>query len=280
MSGSEFLAAVDEYAKLTADAFGEQARRLGDTSCLAESRDILLLQIKTISQLGTIEHEVAVKTLQDQIALLEPKARASRRGFLQRLLDRLKPRASASDDIFVKTADAFRFAKHDSDPELNAAYIEAMGAIEKAEASLNSMRRIERKIDTAFLVLEGTMHARTYTRLWLQRVLSFIGKHTFVLLGPILVLGFGYSWLTGQAREIVERLPGVTIWHVVGFVVLGYLIKEYVLSKRLKAIRLRVETWLLVPVVHRVFVARLQALFSETVRRKPVSVVSAQADEG
>jgi hypothetical protein len=145
----------------------------------------------------------------------------------------------------------------------------------EVESQARNMEVSDRKANRALFWIHAHLHIGLYTRLALQRCIAFVGRHAFIVFLPVLIAGMGYSWLVSSGQSLLAQVLNLGFW---GIVVIGFaatMFKEYVVSRRLRALRLRVERRLLTPVVHRVFQASILGLLSDTRSRGPATAPGA-----
>lgn len=145
--------------------------------------------------------------------------------------------------------------------------------IESAEAVATSQKQGESlswDFEDTLLAFDARVHWNMYTRLGVQRVVSFLGKHAFVVAVPVLLAGIGYSWVVRQGQTFVQNAFRFGFWGIVAILLLPAMFKEYFLARWIRTVRLRVERRLLLPVVDYVFQARLVGFGSATRARQPL----------
>ena len=142
-------------------------------------------------------------------------------------------------------------------------------SITEVVSSQRDLDDLDVRAQGVLLVFHTRIHIGTYTRLGTQRLLAWSGRHLFVLLGSVLVLGMGYSSLVQAGRSLFANWLSLGFWALLLVAFAFAVFKEYVLSRKLKTLRISVERRLLIPVVHQIFLASLQGLLSETLTRQP-----------
>jgi hypothetical protein len=252
--------------------FRKEAKRLHDPTVLSEGRNILVSYFTCLKQLGTIEHEVALRTLAEQIKIVSREASASRSSLWKRVWMSLKRRPSRTDRVIKDAISNARNLLDDKDlePEMD---LPLRDLIESAEAAATSQKQGESlswEFEDTLLAFDARVHWGMYTRLGVQRVISFVGKHAFVVAVPVLLAGIGYSWVVRQGQTFVQNAFRFGFWGIVAILLLPAMFKEYFLAKWIRTVRLRVERRLLLPVVYSVFQARLVGFVSATRARQPL----------
>jgi hypothetical protein len=187
--------------------FAGEARRLHDTSVLLESRDILRAYFNCLRELGTIEHEVALDTIGKQMQIVKRDASKSRALLWRRFRKVIREKVAQTDPVI---ADSIRTARKMGEQTLDdhELYINLQQVIEAAESAVASHRRLETtrvEIERELFRFYVGTHLGVYTRLTLRRILSFLGKHTLIVLGSIVGLGICYSWLVRESQSMIAR---------------------------------------------------------------------------
>jgi hypothetical protein len=254
--------------------FTKEAKRLHDPTVLSEGRNILVSYFTCLKQLGTIEHDVAVRTLREQIKMVSRDASTSRSSLRKRLWISLKRKPPQTDRVIDDAITNARNLLGDKDlePEIDLAL---RRLIESAEADASDQTQgelLSGDLEDTLLAFDAHMHRNIYTILGAQRLVSFLGKHAFVVAVPVVLAGIGYSWVVRQGQTFLGNSFRFGFWGIVAILLMPALFKEYFLTKWLRAVRLRVERRLLLPVVDSVFQARLVGFVSATHRRQPLRV--------
>lgn len=265
---------IAEFINLVLKHFAKEARRLNDPGPLTQSRDILHSYFTCLKQLGTVEHGIAVQNLRKEMKVVAHEARRSRQSLSRRAQRYFAARKNESDSIKEAKAEIRKLEAdiqklpEDTDPEINQLLEEMTEAFKKAVDSKDQFDKLHSELESALLQFDLQMHFGTYTRLGMQSLTSAIGKHLFIFLVPVLA-GIVYSWITRQTQSIAGNIFHFGILGILTFTIVAALFKEYVISKKITALRLKVECWLLVPVTGKVMAARIQGLMQSTFERQP-----------
>ena len=280
MAKRELPVEIKNLISFVLDHFTAEAKRLHDPSVLLESRDLLNFLFTSMKQIGGIQHESALHALAEQLEIVRREAKANRSSIWKKfsiLLKRKRFRVPPEIASALSDVRNLKFRGNETDdPEMREQASEFQEqlrtVVQAAEASIKSEKELEklgRQLDRTLVAFDVQMHIGTYTRLALQKLLSFLGKHTFIILVSVLLFGLGYSWLVRQSQTLMTKAFGVGIWGLVFFAFVAAFFKEYVVGKKIKSLRLRAERWLLLPVLERVFYARLYGLMRAAWDRQP-----------
>jgi hypothetical protein len=243
---------LQRLASLVANKFANEAKRLKDPSVFHASRDLFKSYTETLRQLGTLEHELALSALRRQIDISDQYAARSRakiRSQAHILLPRRSDREmdQIATDALLAINESLKRA--DIDDEWKAGLEQMRQSLLEVESLARDMEVSDRKGNRVLFWNEADLHINVYTRLALQRSIAFVGRHAFIVLLPVLIAGMGYSWLIASGQSLLIQVLNLGLWGVIGIGFAATMFKEYVVSRRLKALRLRVERRLLAPVV-------------------------------
>jgi hypothetical protein len=204
--------------------FAKEAKRLRDPSVARESGNVLKFYFTSLQQLGTIQHEVALRALAEQLKLVECDARISRLSIWKRFLIRIKGRSLDTDDPIIEdaiTSFRERLRDEDLDPEMGPALQKLIDAAVDVLAAERQSEMVSKELEGTLLAFDARMHLSIYTRLGIQRLVSFLGKHAFIVFGLVLVLGIVIRCRSRRPNASCEHSP---LWHLGDT---GYLVCRY-----------------------------------------------------
>jgi hypothetical protein len=118
------------------------------------------------------------------------------------------------------------------------------------------------------MLVRARIHIGVHTRLGIQRVIAFVGNNGFRVLGAVVVLGMFFGWLVRVSTSMVAKFASAGVLLALVVLFMALMLKEYFLSPQFRRLRNRVERRLLVPVAHRVFVARVNGMLWEAINRE------------
>jgi hypothetical protein len=233
--------------------FAREAKRVGDPLIARAAHDLLLFYFTSLKQLGTHQYETAVLAINEQLRIAELHARTSYRSLWSRFWSAAKRRSPKPDQVFrdaIENAKKLLENENDFDPKITP---NVKALIESATEAIEFQKRddvLQREFENTLLSFDARMHWSTYTRLRLQRSISFIGKHSFTIGVPVLLGGIGYSFLVKQSQNLFARAFRLSSYGVLVLLFVTQLFKEYFVAKWIRKLRLKVERWLLIPVIH------------------------------
>ncbi|WP_089160539.1 hypothetical protein [Caballeronia sordidicola] len=125
--------------------------------------------------------------------------------------------------------------------------------------------RLGKESENALYDHRQHMNGSLLLRIMSARGVHFAGKHLFTLLFVVLVCGYLYSKACTTAVHLVVEYGTANPLVSIFLLWAGLIFKEYILSKYVKRIRIKLETRLLSPVARAIFDARTHLLFESNV---------------
>jgi hypothetical protein len=240
----------------------EEAARRQSPAFAKEADKILADHLALVDALHTDMHDIASKRILSE----HKKARRSLELFMEKNHEAKRTKLPE----FVSVAQAGSVA-------LNELRDGGLGTLdEDVEKLISDIEKENEKLSTVFYDADEVFQhldealcdfSRGVNESLLFRVISaravhFIGKHLFTLLFVLFVCGYLYSkaWTTAASLvvEYVTSNPLISIFAIIGSLVF----KEYVLSKYIKRVRVKLETRLLLPVARAIFAVRTRLLLN------------------
>ncbi|MBJ6752837.1 hypothetical protein [Geomonas anaerohicana] len=258
---------IEDLITLVLDTFSKEAMRLRDTSVLTAAKELLESFFIIASQLGTKEHDRALMLLEQQLKAAKKHSATSRSNLKERFVTVLrKPDHKMSTELnnYMKNN---KIRRQYADPEIIRMEKLSHDTFAHCIELLNGVESLKGEINCHFFALDLRMHFGIFTRLWLQRIFSFLFKHAFIILISVFIGGIGYSWVVSQGKILASRIFNVNFYGMTVLILVAGLFKEYILSKKIKSIRLKIERQLLFPVLYHVTHANIQGLLHETMSR-------------
>jgi len=268
---------VQNLITVVLDTFSEEAMRLRDKSVLTAAKELLEGFFSVASQLGTKEHDRALVSLNQQLKSAEKYSKASRTNLKQRFVKVFKKPDRRFENELKMHRKKIKVGKQHTNPEIIKMQALTRDTITKDIEVASGVETLQNEINAGFLALDLRMHFGVYSRLWFQRSVSFIFKHTFIILTSVIIAGIGYSWVVSQGKTFISKTFNLNFYGIALVLILAGLFKEYILAKQIKSIRLKVERQLLFPVLYHVFHANVQGLLDETMSREVAPSIAARA---
>lgn len=223
--------------------------------------------------MGTLQHEVALDTFNRQFKLAMRETRAS---FIETWCDFWRHRYRASEWQKKEKCNKQELQEHinlneewlaqcrlenDQFLKVNESYLAAVKKYAEIDFDVSPLFR---QASWTQLWVDSKAHS-LYFRYMFHRLRMFLTFHAFIFIGPILLMGVGYSIVSKSIINLLATYLEAMPWVALIFI-LPYILKRYFFDKKLKKMQMRLEVRLIRPLNLRIFFARILSLQIRTNR--------------
>jgi hypothetical protein len=255
--------------------FASEARRLHDKAPLLEYKSLVDNLELVVKRLGTLEHAVAVAAVSKEY---KHATREAAQAWSEIWSDFFANRRTAielernfGDDAHIREVEsAIRkleiSSADEGDEELTRAFRSLLTTYKEVEAARLPLSKGWRRFPWLMLRSNLQVYA-VYLQYLAARILVWLMHHGFIILIPIVIFGFLFSFLESLIKESTAWLTGS--WLAVVLVLLGlYVFKTYYIDRKIEGWQVKFEARWLRSIALKIFFARTLALLSRTRSRK------------